>query len=55
MGKSSSLDLRYGERKREAKFDFGDSGSNRFDDIGLSENVIKGTRESNFSGMDVAS
>ncbi|XP_027969008.1 LOW QUALITY PROTEIN: mucin-19 [Eumetopias jubatus] len=38
VGKSSSLDLRYGERKREAKFDFGDSGSNRFDDIGLSEN-----------------
>ncbi|XP_047723243.1 mucin-19-like [Prionailurus viverrinus] len=40
--KSSSSDLKHGERKREAKFDFGDSGSNRFDDIGLSENVIKG-------------
>ncbi|KAF3816205.1 hypothetical protein GH733_014378, partial [Mirounga leonina] len=39
--KSSSLDLRYGERKRKAKFDFGDSGSNRFDDIGLSENVTQ--------------
>ncbi|XP_032203677.1 mucin-19 isoform X9 [Mustela erminea] len=40
--KSSSFDLRHGERKREAKFDFGDSGSNRFDDTGLSKNVIKG-------------
>ncbi|CAK7298750.1 MUC19 [Vulpes lagopus] len=38
--KSSSFDLRHGERKREV--DLGDSGSNRFDDIGLSENVIKG-------------
>ena len=53
--KSSSFDLKHGERKREAKFDFGDSGSNRFDDNGLSENVIKGTRESNFSGMNVDS
>lgn len=44
MEKSSSFDLRHGERKREAKFDFGDSGSNRFDDTGLSKNVIKGTR-----------
>lgn len=55
MEKSSSFDLRHGERKREAKFDFGDSGSNRFDDTGLSKSVIKGTRESTFSGMDVAS
>lgn len=55
MEKSSSFDLRYGERKREAKFDFGDSGSNQFDDIGLSESVIKLTKESNFSGMGVAS
>ncbi|XP_048958584.1 mucin-19 isoform X11 [Canis lupus dingo] len=38
--KSSSFHLRHGERKREV--DLGDSGSNRFDDIGLSENVIKG-------------
>ncbi|CAD7672223.1 unnamed protein product [Nyctereutes procyonoides] len=38
--KSSSFDLRHGEGKREV--DLGDSGSNRFDDIGLSENVIKG-------------
>lgn len=43
MEKSSSFDLSHGERKREAKFDFGDSGSNRFDDTGLSKNVIKGT------------
>lgn len=53
MEKSSSFHLRHGERKREV--DLGDSGSNRFDDIGLSENVIKGTRKPNFSGMDVDS
>ncbi|XP_039079499.1 mucin-19 [Hyaena hyaena] len=39
---SSSFDLRHGHRKYEAKSDFVESGSNRFDDIGLSENVIKG-------------